>query len=417
MEEEQRRAGAAPPVKGWKKRGRPDECDGSAEFSFLSELNGDLLEKILSRLPPSSFFRLRSVCKRWLSASTSATFVASCSEVPSREPWFFMVDSDLRYSVVFDTSEGDWKNLNRPSLLPKSIPVASAGGLVCFRSPSGGLFVCNPVDGACSELPPPPPADAAADQRIHAIAMKSSPLGHSSPSYEVVLIAGDSANLAVKVYSSEISRWEEGSLSRKKKPAQEESEVSGEETVYFLSKAGEVVAADIQRSPFKKYSSVITTVGAGEELVYFLGPTGTVVACNLSRRVVAELPRLLPVNVEYSVDVVECMGEMMVVVLSELLEAASLRVWRFCRGDQSWRQVAAMPPSMSREWFGKRADINCAGFKEMIFICLSSGDLCRCVVCDIAAGEWRELPGFSVNGAPLEFMSAFSFEPRIEARV
>lgn len=383
----------------------------------LDELNQDLLERVLSWLPTSSFFRLRSVCKRWSSVASSATFRIACSGVPSRDPWFYMVDPNLDdQSIVFDTTEGNWKNLNYPSILlkdhnSKSIPVASSGGLVSFRSAAGNFVICNPVTGACRELPPV--NLCCQSQTIQAIAMNSSSQ-HSS--YKLVLVLGEFPYLTVKIFDSAKGQWEDDFILSRKTDTILGSDQAGDETLYFLSKAGDVVATNMQRSPSKQYSSVIT-IENGEEIIYFLSHSGTIAACNLTRRSFSEFPRLLPVFFEYSIDVVECRGEMLVVVLWEFLESASLRVWRFSEATRSWTQVAAMPPAMSHEFYGKKADINCVGCGDRMLICVNSGEFRSYILCDLVLNEWIELPKCAVDGKAKEFMSAFSFEPRVEASV
>ncbi|KAK1314945.1 F-box only protein 13 [Acorus calamus] len=385
----------------------------------LDELNQDLLERVLSRLPASSFFRLRSVCKRWSSVMESATFRLACSEVPSRDPWFFMVDPHLDRSIVYDTSENNWKNLNPPSLLNQthisnSMPVASAGGLVCFRTVSEEFVVCNPVTGACRELPKIGPLIK--NRTLHAIAMKCS---GDYGLYKLVLVFGEFPDLSIRIYDSMKHAWEEEfTLHRRFEGTPDSDAVCGDgETVYFLSKTGEVIATNMQRSPSKQYSSIIT-LEEGEEVLYFLSSSGTLVGCNLARKSYIERPRILPVYFEYSIDVIECNGEVAVVVLSEFLESASLRVWKFFDGH--WTQVAAMNPAMSHEFYGKKADINCVGCGDSIFICVNSGEsggCCCAIMCDLGNNEWVELPKCEVDGRVREFMSAFSFEPRIEACV
>ncbi|XP_077234662.1 F-box family protein [Tasmannia lanceolata] len=388
-------------------------------FGFsLGELNQDLLERVLSWLPTSTFFRLRSVCKRWTSVASSATFQIACSEIPRRDPWFFMVDPHIDQSIVFDTSEMNWKNLNYPTLLQqnpnsKSIPVASAGGLICYRTVSGDFIVSNPVTGVCRELP----SAACQSQTLHAIAMHSSSSSKENPSsYKLVLVSGEFPYLSIRVYDSSKNQWEDEFALSRKTGNLPESEPSGDETVYFLSKAGDVVATNMERSPSKQYSSVIT-VQNGEEVIYFLSYSGTVVACNLTQRCFSEYPRLLPVFFEYSIDLVECRGDTFVVVLSEFLESASLRVWKFFEGERSWQQIAAMPLAMSHEFYGKKADINCVGCGDLMLICVNSGDFSSYVLCNLAVNEWVELPKCCVSGKAKEFMSAFSFEPRVEACV
>ncbi|KAG6391308.1 hypothetical protein SASPL_149062 [Salvia splendens] len=110
-----------------------------------------------------------------------------------------------------------------------------------------------------------------------------------------------------------------------------------------------------------------------------------------------EYPRLLPAMSKYSIDLVEVEGRMCVVLLSEFLETASLR-------------RAAMQPWMSHGLYGKKADVNCAGggYGKVLF------HNSRYVMCDLGENEWEELPECTVEGGRREFVSAFSFEPRIE---
>ncbi|KAL0330849.1 UNVERIFIED_CONTAM: F-box only protein 13 [Sesamum angustifolium] len=146
-------------------------------------------------------------------------------------------------------------------------------------------------------------------------------------------------------------------------------------------------------------------------MLYFLSSSGTVVACNLTRRFFFEYPRLLPVFCEYSIDLVESGGQMYVVLLSEFLETASLRVWTWDDGIQ----CCDMP--MSHKFYGKKVDINCTGAGKEMLVCVNSGQLCSYVMCNLAANEWVELPECNSNEKGREFVCAFSFEPRIEASI
>ncbi|KAL1552507.1 F-box only protein 13 [Salvia divinorum] len=390
-------------------RKRNTTSKGNETLRFpLHDLNEDLLERVLSWLPTSSFLRLTSVCKRWKSVSHSAAFMLACSQVPSRRPWFFMIDSHSHHQqqpVVFDSDEGNWKKLNNPPppLLPTT-PIAAAGGLLCFLRPDGGFIVTNPVTATCCHIDPPSPA--AAPQPIRAIAMAAKRKG-----FEIVLVSGELPSLNFRVYTSLTQQWgEESSLTRKSGSG------GGVDCApYFLSKCGNVVTTNTQRSPSKQYSSIlIDGDGGGGKILYFLSSAGAVVACDLCGGSFFEYPRLLPVFSEYSIDLVECGGRMWVVLLSEFLETASLRVWGWDEAGRCWKQAAAMPPCMSRELYGKKADVNCAGGGGKVLVCVSSGESCRYVMCDLGENEWAELPQCSVDGRRREFVSAFSFEPRIE---
>uniref|UniRef100_A0A2P2Q8U1 F-box domain-containing protein n=1 Tax=Rhizophora mucronata TaxID=61149 RepID=A0A2P2Q8U1_RHIMU len=399
-----------------RKRKLQEKDEGAVRFS-LDELNQDLLERVLSWLPTTTFFRLTSVCKRWKSVAHSASFKLACANVPSRDPWFYMVDPNLNQSTIFDSAERSWKKLNYPPLLREnsnqdSIPVAASGGLVCFRHESGNFIICNPVAGSCYKLPQVQPA--LENQSLRAIAMTT--CSKNQYSYKLVLVAGETPRLSCRVYRSDINCWEEEVLLKRKADKSQELDSNDDSAVYYLSKGGNVVATDMQRSPSKQYSSVIA-LKDGEEILYFLSSSGTIVSCNLTQKSFSEYPRLLPVFSEYSIDLVVCGGEMLAMVLSEFCESASLRIWRFDEDVRSWHQIAVMPPAMSHEFYGKKVDINCVGAGNQIFICLSSAEFFCYVLCDLRTCEWIELPKCFMNGETVEFMSAFAFEPRIEASV
>ncbi|XP_057428085.1 F-box only protein 13-like isoform X2 [Lotus japonicus] len=401
------------------KRKYPENGEQLFFNSFsLDDLNGDLFERVLSWLPTSSFLRLTSVSKRWKSAAASPSFKLTCSHIPSRDPWFFMVAPSLNQSVIFDSAENSWKRLNHPSPLRDDsnrscMPVAASGGLVCYRKWSGDFIVCNPVTGSCSELPPL--HLSLENQSLNAVVMSKT--SKDQLSYKIILVFGELPNILFKVYNSSSGCWEdETALSRKFDDNTVDCDSNDDNVVYFLSKAGNVVTSSMQRSPSKQYSSVIANKD-GEEIVYFLSSTGMVIACNLTCKCFFEYPMLLPVFSEYSIDVVECDGEMLVVLLSEFFETVSLRVWKYDEANQCWQQIAVMPAAISHKWFGKKADINCVGAGDRIFICLNSPALCTYIMCDLATNKWVELPKCCINGEIMEFMSAFSVEPRIEASV
>ncbi|BAF22197.1 F-box only protein 13 [Oryza sativa Japonica Group] len=387
----------------------------------LGEMHDDVLERVLARLPPASYFRLRGVCRRWSDAASSPTFLAACGRVPARDPWFLMLSEgegqERRLpAVAFDAGEGEWARCGGAPghVMPV---VAASGGRVLYRAPdTGELTVANPLTGASRVLPAPPPGAA-----LHAVAM------YGSSPYRVVLITGDLPDLSMTVFDSSKNAWDDAvALSRKPDASSPERDAEGgvgggggggdDETVYFLSKSGDVMATNMQRSASRQYSSAVTCGDGGEAVAYFLSNSGAVVACELSRRAFAELPRILPVYFEYSIDVVACGGRAYVVVLSELLGTASLRLWEFAGG--AWRQVAAMPPAMSHAFHGKKADVNCVGHGDRVMVCVSSGEANGCFMCDVPTNRWEELPPCAgAGGEPMDFVAAFSFEPRMEVTV
>ncbi|KAK8970816.1 F-box only protein 13 [Platanthera guangdongensis] len=393
---------------GRRRRRKRKASEEETHFALDELINQDILEKILSCLPSSAFFRLRSVCRKWNSVIASTAFRIACSQILYRDPWFLMVDQHLDHSIIFDTSAGNWMKLNKPSRFnePDWIAVASSGGLVCFRRTSGELMACNPLTGSCREIPPANQA-----QPPVALAMSSS---CNYNGYRIVLVTGELSDLCYRVFDSEIKQWEDEVVLVRAADSSPETEV--DETVYFIDKSGDVVATNIQRNPSKQFSAVMSFKN-GEEIVYFVSHLGLIVACNLTLGSFHEYPNLLPLCSEYSIDVVLCRKEMMVVLLSEFLETASLRLWKFCEVEREWRQVAAMAPAMSHEFYGKKTDINCIGCGDLILVCLNSIELSRYVMYNVVVDEWVELPGCFVDGKGKDFMAAFSFEPRLEVAV
>jgi hypothetical protein len=382
----------------------------------LGALHDDLLERVLARLPPATYFRLRAVCSRWRAAAASPTFLHACARVPSRDPWFLMLsdsDSGPRPPVAFDAAGRTW---NRCHAAPgAAVPVAASAGLVLYRAPAtGALTVANPLTGASRALPSPPQAA----RQLQAIAM----YGAGGP-YRVALFAGDLPDdLSMAVYDSSSDSWE-GPLPLARRPGDSSypDAPAPDDTVYFLSKSGDVVSTNMQRSASKQYSSSVVVRrdvdgDADAAFAYFLSYSGTVVACDTARRTFAELPRILPVYFEYSIDVVACGAAAYAVVLSEYLGTASLRVWEFAGG--AWRQVAAMPPAMSHGFHGTRPDINCVGHGDRLMVCVTSAEANACFMCDVASNQWEELPKYvNADGEASEFLAAFSFEPRVEVTV
>ncbi|KAG0550796.1 hypothetical protein BDA96_01G368300 [Sorghum bicolor] len=396
----------------------------------LGDLHDDMLEGVLARLPPAAYFRLRAVCRRWRAAAESPTFLDACARVPSRDPWFLMLSdsASASASVAFDAAGRSWNRLCRAAPgAAAAVPVAAWGGFVLYRAPdTGALTVANPLTGASRALPSPPPPLQSAQQQLQAIAMYGAGAG-AGHYYRVALFAGDLPDLSMAVFDSSSDSWE-GPLPLSRKAGDDSScyldapaqgGAGADDTVYFLSKSGDVVSTNMQRSASKQYSSVVvpsSAPGDGDAVAYFLSYSGTVVACDTARRTFAELPRILPVYFEYSIDVVACGAAAYAVVLSEYLDTASLRVWEFAGG--AWRQVAAMPPAMSHGFHGTRADINCVGHGDRLMVCVTSAEASGCFMCDVASNQWEELPKHvNGDGEANEFLAAFSFEPRVEITV
>ncbi|CAE6162321.1 unnamed protein product [Arabidopsis arenosa] len=109
-------------------------------------------------------------------------------------------------------------------------------------------------------------------------------------------------------------------------------------------------------------------------------------------------------------------------MLHRATEASSSVLRVFHRlGGMEWVQVGMLPPALSHELYGKKGDINCvggAGNKMLVCFNVSPPEVhCRYFVYDLVAEEWSELPRCVKDGEAMDFVSALSFQPRIEATV
>ncbi|XP_057817635.2 F-box only protein 13 [Cryptomeria japonica] len=380
------------------------------------EFHEDLLERVLARLPVSKLFSFRSVCKRWNSILDSPSFLDASSEVPFRAPWFYMVDSKFEQGMVYDTEVYKWHHIKVPHVLSKNVskPIASAGGLICFESAYGKFIVCNPLTGQCRKLP-----NLHFTETIHAVTMVA-----YKKSYKVIVIYGIFPTFVTKVYDSSTCRWSEPSICWNMKEkcgtsCLKQNMSNDDGIMYFLNKGGNIVASDVQRSPSKEYSSILTSANGEEEIVYFFNRGGNVVACNTHKGLWYELPPLSHPTLEYSLDIVNCGGRMLVVVLLDFLESSTVRIWEFDEANSEWKQALAMPVSMSHRYFGMKADLNCTAYDNLMMICISSCEFSCLVLCNIIENSWLELPLCSLTGDCdiKKFVSAFPFEPRLEAPV
>lgn len=151
----------------------PDEA--SSDSNSWNRLPGDIVVRVLARLPVPQLFRARTVCKQWNSLTSTPEFLNLCNG--QYEPYFPAIISRKFYrgdsgsctsgndeqggndlfSVFFgyDHMTEKWQKLPPLDFLPREAraPVAGAGGFICFRGASS-LFLCNPVARTCVELPP-----------------------------------------------------------------------------------------------------------------------------------------------------------------------------------------------------------------------------------------------------------------------
>ncbi|GFY88123.1 Galactose oxidase/kelch repeat superfamily protein [Actinidia rufa] len=142
-----------------KNRGRLPDASNSTEMmdQIWKEFPEDLFEAVIARLPIATFFRFRLVCTKWNSLLTSHSFSQQCTQVPQSHPWFYTITHEnVNTGAMYDPSLKKWHHPTIPALPTKLIvlPVASAGGLVCFLDIGHrSFYVCNPLTRSFKELP------------------------------------------------------------------------------------------------------------------------------------------------------------------------------------------------------------------------------------------------------------------------
>ncbi|XP_061336942.1 F-box only protein 6-like isoform X2 [Gastrolobium bilobum] len=127
------------------------------ERQIWKDFPEDLFEAVIVRLPIATFFRFRSVCRQWNSLLTSQSFSWHCAQVPQAKPWFYTItDEEVNSGAMYDPSMKKWYHPIGSTLPTKRtvLPVASAGGLVCFLDIGHrNFYVCNPLTKSFKELP------------------------------------------------------------------------------------------------------------------------------------------------------------------------------------------------------------------------------------------------------------------------
>ncbi|OVA07576.1 F-box domain [Macleaya cordata] len=185
-----------------------------------NKLDDVMVETLLAQLPTIEILRCQFVCKRWRTIiHSSPTFSITSKQLFNSRgrPWFFMFNSSSSSStcVVYDMEVSDWRHvhLQIPTTTrhqkkkkvtnkkkQKTRPVASSGGLICFRTGYySSLIVKNPLTGASLTLP-----KVKTHGELRGIAMhasKSESGGSNNNNYKIFVLFGHWRALVLKVYS------------------------------------------------------------------------------------------------------------------------------------------------------------------------------------------------------------------------
>lgn len=146
------------------------ESSPDMDETIWRSLPEDVEDRVLACLPVTSCARFRAVCKRWYNLMNSERFFQTHSRKAAHETWILAFgdqspDPKLGFTYkgrVFDPVCNRKFTLEFPFLPENSVPVTSAGGLVCFccDSSSNGendvsFYVCNPITKAWKFIPSP----------------------------------------------------------------------------------------------------------------------------------------------------------------------------------------------------------------------------------------------------------------------
>ncbi|KAF5195702.1 F-box/kelch-repeat protein [Thalictrum thalictroides] len=181
--------------------------------NLFNRLPEELTERIIAKLPISSVFDCRCVCKQWYKLLKSNSFLELWNQISPRDLWF-LVYHTCRIVAAYSPTSGNWNNLplyDRCSLDSSQVLLlASSGGLLCFRNRNSDyptLIVCNPVTSSYRILPDMPQV-----RYIDIVGMIAMSSSTAADSYKI-LVTGTSepaSNESItEVYDSRTGIWEQ----------------------------------------------------------------------------------------------------------------------------------------------------------------------------------------------------------------
>ncbi|RWR87006.1 F-box only protein 6-like protein [Cinnamomum micranthum f. kanehirae] len=328
------------------------------EQQIWKEFPEDLFEAVIARLPIDAFFRFRSVCRKWNSLLSSHSFSQQCAEVPQAHPWFYTITHEnVNSGAMYDPSLNKWHHPTIPALPTKTIilPVASAGGLVCFLDIGHrNFFICNPLTQSFRELP-------ARSVRVWSrVAVGMTLNGSSATSGYKILWLG--CNGDYEVYDSVRNSWT--------RPGNMPSNIKLPLQLNFRSQA--------------------VSIGG---ILYFMRaePDGIIsydMASGVWKQYVIPPP---PHLTDYTL--AESGGRIILVGLLTKNAATCVCIWELQRMTLLWKEVDRMPNIWCLEFYGKHVRMTCLGNKGLLMLSLRSKQMNRLVTYDVSSGDWKKVPG------------------------
>lgn len=324
------------------------------EQQIWKEFPEDLFEPIIARLPVATFFRFRSVCRKWNSLLTSRSFSQQCAGVPQTQPWFYTITHEnVNTGAMYDPTLKKWHHPTVPALPTKLIvlPVASAGGLVCFIDIGHrSFYICNPLTRSFKELPA---------RSVNVWSRVAVGMTLNEKSYKILWVGSDGE---YEVYDSKKCVW---------------------------SRPG-VMPSNITLPLALNFRSQAVTVGS---TVYFMrsDPDG-IVSYDMESRVWREFMVPAPMHLSDHT-LAQCGSRVLLVGLLTKNAATCVCVWELQRMTLLWKEVDRMPNVWCLEFYGKHVRMTCLGNKGLIMLSIRSRQMNRLVTYDVSTHEWMKVPG------------------------
>ncbi|KAG6553607.1 hypothetical protein Mapa_004521 [Marchantia paleacea] len=347
-----------------------------------------LMDGILANLAIPALFRLRSVCKSWYSLVFSPTFLDLYARGPGQGqgPWFLMFrNQDYREASTYNPSVNRWISVTPPPLPVNQmfLPIASAGGLLCFSSCTNGrttLVVANPVTRRWRELPPM--------LRIQTYHMAGMVVDRRTKAYKIVVVGiygiYDVYYPTTEVFNSETNAWNS--------------------------------TGDIPRGTM--FPSRRTLLCDGILYSWCCDPPDGLVAYDMTEGTWSQIYAPM----QHSLDshmLIESQGRIYTVGgLREHNVTKSICIWELQRAELEWKEVDRMPEMLCDEFLcgGKR--FICIGMDGLVLLIVRGRD--RLVLSyDFCNRVWRRLPSCPLADHRLRYglIDGIAFEPRLDATV
>ncbi|GMP57589.1 hypothetical protein CsSME_00021609 [Camellia sinensis var. sinensis] len=359
--------GKPPPAKRSRKERNWDRLPDSTSYTenmeqpIWKEFPEDLFEAVIARLPITTFFRFRSVCRKWNSLLTSHSFSQQCAQVPQGQPWFYTITHEnVNTGAMYDPSLKKWHHPIIPALPTKVIvlPVASAGGLVCFLDIGHrSFYVCNPLTRSFKELP-------SRSVKVWSRVAVGMTLNRESTSggYKILWVGSDGE---YEVYDSIKNSWAH--------PGTMPFTVNLPLSLNFRSQAVSI-----------------------DGMLYFMrsDPEG-IVSYDMDTGIWKQFAIPAPLHLSDQT-LAECGGRIMLVGLLTKNAATCVCIWELQKMTLLWKEVDRMPNIWCLEFYGKHVRMICLGNKGLLMLSLRSRQMNRLVAYDMLSGEWMKVPGCMV---------------------